>query len=307
MITFIRDVLRRIKNRLRSYYHKLKLDREFKYFLSSGEKGIVETSRSPKIILSLTSYPPRIPRIHYVILTLLRQTLKPDMVILWLAKEQFPNGNNDLPSKLLTMQDYGLTIRYTHDIKSYKKLIPAISEFLDDIIVTTDDDVLYDPEMLERLYRSYEKNPGCVHGHRGHRITVEADGELKKYVDWGMEAGSGSKFMNFLTGIGGILYPPHHLHDDVIDERIFMEIAPSADDIWFWAMAVLKGTKACIVLDNILPASNPLVDYEKIIGIGALWTINGPGGQNDIQLNRVLERYPIIEEKLKQELKESNA
>lgn len=56
------------------------------------------------VIISLTSYPARIDTIHLTIMTLLNQTMKPRKVMLWLAKEQFPNGGKDLPQKLLKLK-----------------------------------------------------------------------------------------------------------------------------------------------------------------------------------------------------------
>jgi len=286
------------------YRHKTdwkKLEREFEQFMAGEEKGIAETSRTPKIIVSLTSYPPRISRIHYTLFTLLRQSLKPDKVVLWLGEEQFPNRNNDLTTELLALLTRGLEIRYTRDIKSYKKLIPALAEFPDDIIVTTDDDVLYDPMMLENLYCSYELNEGYVHAHRGHQVSLHSQRQLKKYSNWKTCAGNSvGDFRNFFTGIGGVLYPPQSLYRDVGNESLFMELSPTADDIWFWAMAVLHGTKICIVENNLHPSPNQPPAYEAIIGMSGLGATNVFGGQNDVQLKRVMEQYPVIEKRLRQ-------
>lgn len=47
--------------------------------------------RNEKIIVSLTSFPGRIHLVHKTIQTILLQSVKPDLIELWLAKEQFPN------------------------------------------------------------------------------------------------------------------------------------------------------------------------------------------------------------------------
>ena len=74
------------------------------------------------IIVSLTSYPPRIQYVYITIKSLLKQTLKPNIIILWLAKSEFPNKNNDLPNTLLSLRKYRLKIEYyEQNIKSYKK------------------------------------------------------------------------------------------------------------------------------------------------------------------------------------------
>ena len=97
--------------------------------------GIVESERNPKIIVSLTSFPERMKDIHYTIYSLLNQSLKPDAVVLWLAKEQFPNLEKDIPQSVLNLCNNGLCIKWTHDTRPYKKLIPSLKEYPNDIII----------------------------------------------------------------------------------------------------------------------------------------------------------------------------
>ncbi len=49
-----------------------------------------------------------------------------------------------------------------------------------------------------------------------------------------------------------------------------MELCPYGDDLWFWAMAVLNGTKINVVRDNLKMQSS-FVDTAKS---GALWIEN---------------------------------
>ena len=51
------------------------------------------------------------------------------------------------------------------------------------------------------------------------------------------------KFGDVQTGVGGVLYPPHSLKTEMIDCKIFREMDPTVDDIWFWAAAVENGSK----------------------------------------------------------------
>ena len=43
------------------------------------------------------------------------------------------------------------------------------------------------------------------------------------------------------TGVGGVLYPPHSLKADMMDVELFTKLAPSTDDIWFWAAGAANG------------------------------------------------------------------
>jgi len=278
--------------------NKEKISYEIERFNSLGimpksEKGGV------KLIVTLTSYPDRMYDIHYSVYSLLKQSKKPDMVILYLAEEQFPNKEADLPQKLLKFKENGLTIKWCKDLKSYKKLIPALKEFPNDIIVTADDDIFYPENWLLKLYEAYLKNPEFIHAHRVHKITFE-DGKIRPYTSWkGCINDNSADFINFPTTGGGVLYPPKSLSPDVLNEELFLNLAPNADDIWFFAMAVLNNTKIKVVHNPVsrIKQVNPKRDLgfydENTLYISG----NGTGG-NDIQLNNILEHYPSIKDRI---------
>ena len=245
------------------------------------------------VVISLTSYPARIRTVHQTIETLLNQSIKADKVVLWLAKEQFLNKEKDLPPQLLELTKRGLEIEWCHDIKSFKKLVPALKKYSESIIVTADDDVLYSADWLKRLLVSYVKDPQYIHCHRAHYMSFEKR-QLKPYNKWYQSLTSSCiSYNNFLTGGGGALFPPHCLAGDVVDEETFMRLCPQADDIWFWAMAVKNNMPIKVVENNI--AELTFVDDTQE---QALWHSNVTQGGNDVQLKNVLEAYPEILEKL---------
>ena len=112
-----------------------KLIKEFKDF------GVSDTPN--ELIVSLTSFPQRMYEIHYTIYSLLNQTVKPEKLLLWLAKEQFPNLEKDIPESVLALQKNGLTICWTENTYSYKKLVPTIEKYPNHTIITADDDIFY--------------------------------------------------------------------------------------------------------------------------------------------------------------------
>ena len=60
------------------------------------------------VIVSLTSYPPRIKTVHLTIESLLMQTQRVKKILLWLSPEEFPNKEDDLPSELLNLLETAL-------------------------------------------------------------------------------------------------------------------------------------------------------------------------------------------------------
>ncbi len=251
------------------------------------------SGRSPRIIVSLTSFPARMNSIHTCLYSLLTQTLKPDKVILWLAEENFPNREKDIPERVLNLQKNGLTIRWCGDTRSYKKLIPALTEFSDEIIITADDDVIYSDQWAEKLYCSYVKYPQDIHTHRITRFEFD-----EKWQTAGKEAYKNGSYLNKLVGVGGVLYPPNSLYKDILNEKLFSKLAPTNDDQWFWFQAVLNNVKIRVVENN----ETDLIYTEDSQDVG-LFNINDHGPNLFWKdFDRLREYYPEVEKKLLAEL-----
>lgn len=237
------------------------------------EKAISENkNKDRQIIVSLTSFPGRINLVHKTLFSIMNQSYKPNMIILWLSEEQFPNKEKDLPSTLINLKKYGLSIMWVkNDIKSYKKLIPALERFRDEIIITADDDLYYPKYWIERLVSSYKKHPEDIHCHLITRIKCENKKintvkREKIYINK-------PSFNNKLLGGSGTLYPPNSLHCEVTNEKLFMKLAPTSDDIWFWAMALKNGTKIRWIENSM----KKLYYTENSQETDCLWKINDQG------------------------------
>ena len=267
-----------------------------------NETGLNLEKRDKKIIISLTSFPERIYDIHFCIYSLLTQDLKPDMVILWLAEEQFPNKEDDLTEDLLKLKNNGLTIKWCHDIKPYKKLIPVLKEYPDDYIITVDDDIFYHKDWLKNMWNQYKKSPNTIIASRARKISLDSDGFVNKYHKWKLIDGkTESSFLNFPTGAGGVLYFPNSLCGQVFDESSFMELCPAGDDIWFWAMAVLNKTKITVIDKPITSLTYINVARESgILNELTLWNSN-KDGKNDIQMQNLINKFPNILKIIKNE------
>ena len=301
---FKRDILFTYENGI----NKEKVSCEIEKYFKATESGVINEKREPEIILSLTSYPARMYDIHYTIYSLLTQTLKPNKIILYLGEDKFPNRDKDLPKNLLEFTKYGLEIRYTKDLKSFTKLIPALKEYPNSIIITADDDIFYPQNWLDKLYNCWKNNKDCVVCHRAHKVEID-NMKIAPYYKWKKcITENKSSFYNFFTGVGGVLYPPNCFYKDIDNEELFMKLAPNADDIWFWAMAVLNDTKRKQVnnyqMDILL--INPARE-RNIINESCLWKINcvNSNNQNQIQLDNVINYYPQIMEKLLEEEKQN--
>ena len=201
---------------------------------------------SRRLIVSLTSFPARIAFVPRVIDCLLAQTRPADGIVLYLSEDQFPARDADLPGALSEKASAGqLRIRWVSgDLKPHKKYFYAFREYPEDIIVTVDDDVLYDRKLLENLWASHLQYPDAVVAGRTHLITLDPDSRPRPYAAWlrrvmGFEEGPSMQL--FAVGIGGVLYDPKWFPEELFNETVIRDTCLLADDLWLKTMEAAAG------------------------------------------------------------------
>ena len=261
---------------------------------------------TPKVIVSLTSFPAAIHLVPAAVRSILEGTVTPDRIVLYLAEPQFTESILPAEIEELKGANPSFEVRWTErDIRSYKKLVPALADFPDDIIITIDDDLVFERKMVELLLKRHRKYPDSIVGHRVRRIETGEDGHLKPYRKWKrfkewrfLTRPLGPCFRNLMTGGSGGLYPPHSLDAGMLDPDLFMSMAPTVDDIWFWAAAVAAGTKTTPVPFGCWK----MHEQEKPAEI-ALSSVNLRSGidTNRLTVEAILEKYPTIRRRLEEE------
>lgn len=261
--------------------------------LSSTALGInKEKYCDHNIIVSLTTYGKRYNEVHLTIESIMEQTMKANRIILWL---DYGLQKQSLPKALEKLKERGLEIMYCEDIRSYKKLIPTLKLCPQDAIITIDDDLIYEIDLLENLIMSYLSNPSYIYCHRFHKMRMNKNGVLLPYSQWEHCCNKlEPNILNFPTTGGGTLFPPNSLDAEVFNREVFMSICEHADDVWFKAMALKKGTlvKGCYSHsktgeDYIL---NPNVQDVALTNIN----VYGPS-LNNKQIHAVFEMYNLYE------------
>lgn len=246
------------------------------------------------IIVSLTSYGIRVEdTLPYTLYSLLKQTRMPNRIVVWLDNANW--SDDKLPEMLQRMKSFGIEFYYVKDIRSYKKLIPALIMFPDNVIITVDDDLYYNNHIVEWLLDAYYKSDKqSVFGSWAFQAKSE-NGRYMPYSQWKENINRKEDPDYSLIGCGGILYPPHIFDGEILKEQLFMEMAPTADDIWFWVMekrqsiAVRLIPQACYGLHvevNRIDRWDPNRE-------GSLYYINEINGKNDEQFIRLINNYSI--------------
>ena len=262
------------------YYIKVRL---YKYYLKRVK---IDHNLKSELIVSLTSYPARYKTLHLTLKSILMQNIKVDKVILWVSHEDFTS----LPGNVLDLQKYGLTIYKTDDIKSYKKIIPALKKYPFSAIITLDDDLYYPHNLVKKLVETAHTNPGMVIANRTHVIQYNYRGEIKPYHLWQSCAYNNlNPSNNFPTGVGGVLYPPNSLHPDVVNAEIFMKLAPRADDVWLYWMT--RKNNRCIINTGYVFS---YISWPQTQNVGLFITNTSDNElNNDAQISHMINYYGL--------------
>jgi hypothetical protein len=269
-----------IKAGVNELYFRMKLQADWIRYGSKYKKSACSLRK--EVCVSLTSYPARFGTLHLTLKSLLTQSVQPKEIILWIAHDEMKL----LPKKVLALQQYGLSIKGSEDLKSYTKLIPFLREKRNTPVATADDDVYYWRDWLKELILAQVPGKAEIVCHRMHRIRLSQEGVPLPYKAWEYEsAATENSIFNFPTGVLGVLYPPNIFHTEVLDMQTALDLCPLGDDIWFYWMARLNKAPIRRV------KKSPSIYCWRSSRDVALSIKNTRDGFNDVQIASMVRRY----------------
>jgi len=230
-------------------------------------------------VVSLTSHARRLEHCHVAIEAIGSGRLRPSRIVLWITDAQ---AYARMPASLRRLQARGLEVRMTREYGPHTKYWACIEagESIDQPLVTADDDALYSGGWLADLWTAWKARPHLIHAHRARRMTVFGQ-ELTPYLSWPFASDSRPSHANFITGVGGVIYPPPFLAFLAQGGTAFTDCCPTADDIWLTVNAIRAGIEVAQVGDEA---------YEPLLVPGSqetrLYSINVLQGRNQTQLRR---------------------
>ena len=242
----------------------------------------------PKVVVSLTSFPYRFKRLHLCLESLLRQTVKPDVICLWLAEDEI--AGIELPKTLSIQEQRGVTIKFCKEnLRPYNKLLHSIKEFPTAAIVTVDDDTIYKRDLLAQLLYAHERHPMEIIANMPVVMKKSANKKLQPHKEWEYCTREMEGNQLFPIGSAGVLYPPNALSEEVHNTKVLKELSPHHDDAWFKAMSLIQNTKVRGIAHKPYNASHRIWGTQKI----ALWRINTTDGTDDEQLKKIFDHYNL--------------
>lgn len=236
-------------------------------------------------LISLTSHGKRLRTVHYTIESLAKGAVKAP-IELWLDPEDY---DAEWPAPLQRLAARGLRIRRSDGhYGPHTKYWGAFREVVGTgtTVVTVDDDMIYPVWFLQRLLYVAALRDDIVVAYRAHRIELR-DGALLPYVKWSACNSCAPSVLHFATGVSGVLYPPSLIDYVVRQGDVFMQLCPTADDVWLHACELRSHHRVRQAYAQ--PRAFALVPAFRLTG---LVRGNLTGG-NDQQINRVYTAQDI--------------
>lgn len=279
----MRLILKIIKKIIKYFFQRI-----YFFFLLFTIKSLNKSDY--RLVVSLRSQPSRIKNCWIAILSILNQDFQNYKIILVLSSQEF--SSRKLPWTLIVLQKKGLEILWiTENLKSYNKLIHVRIKFPLSKIVTFDDDIVYERWRLKILYKKSLKSPRAIIGYRGKKLKKSKNKIINEYLSWNEEATTKTFSEDtFLTGCGGILYPPNRAFDSLVkDFKLAKELAPTADDIFFW------GVSYYLKIKRISLGFHFIEDIVELRKSARLCDKNNSqlNNKNDIALKKVTSYFDI--------------
>lgn len=189
-----------------------------------------------KPIVTLTTISGRLERVAKTIETILKQTLLPHSVNLYISEEPYliDQGISSADDNLRRIHDLGANIYYVKNTGPYRKQCPLIYQLhasgADPMtpFITIDDDVIY-PENIVEMLMAEASRTNAVVSHRGRQITF-GNGWYSAYDEF-VAPKEKCSLLNIGTGRNGIAYRLKYFPINYAD-FVGPVIAPTADDLW---------------------------------------------------------------------------
>ena len=193
------------------------------------------------IICSLTTLKGRDCFAYKTINSLINQTIKPDLIILYYQGEE-----SEIDQKISDINCDYFSIRYlSSKYKSYSKFYYALKDYPNDIIILCDDDIVYNIDYIKNLYEFHLKHNDIIICNAYHEIICNNN----SYIHNGCTKSNYiiSNSIKPLSGWGTLIPSNYYNIDDIklIDD--FVINVPTDDESWIFYINKLKQKNVCCI------------------------------------------------------------
>lgn len=285
----MRDLFKKAWHCVYNSIHELRSEiKIFKVRIEPIRFGVNKQLRETPIIVSMTSYDKRFSTLNICIKSLLRQTYKPDRIILYLAEKD----RRALTKEIISLKKFGLEIIYVdEDLRPHKKYYYAMKDNPDAIVITVDDDCIYSPKLIEYLIKTNKIFPNAITAARARKIEADKNGFLA-YNKWNLATISNKPSDQLIaTGVGGVLYPPHLLDPNLLLNKSEIKKYIQVDDLWLKTVEILNHVPT-VVCDKRIDEKRIEIPSAQSIG---LTQTNVLKNENDLYWSKLDKEYNLFD------------
>lgn len=199
------------------------------------------------------------------------QTIKPNKCYIFLSVEPFLLDTG-FHNKIITntklnnfiLENSMFEIRWVENEGSYRKLIPLLKEKWNDdcLIITIDDDTVYDNRLIENYVNDYMIYDCCIN-YRG--FTLKSN-NLENITYNNRNILEKINLYNFFTGKGGVLYHPKFFKNTnnlIFNKELYLKEFSKCDDIWFNFIRIANNVNCYIDTKKYMLKDN--TDYNNCL------------------------------------------
>lgn len=134
----------------------------------------------------------------------------------------------------------------------------------DDLIVTADDDIFYGRDWLSGLLAAYEDAGGKPVAARVRTKRINFLGKKTSYLLWNLINQPKTVQDDFIVTFGGgvVLTRAMFREQDIADDA-FLQVAPTADDLWYSKLLQLNRTNV-VVVPSLLDELNFVIHNDGL-------------------------------------------
>ena len=288
------------KAKIKRYFYLRRLRREDsarnaqfrEQILKIDRRLLPEVENGQNLTVSLTSHGKRVADfVPYAIWSILQQTKLPNRIVLNIDETKWNNEN--LPELIKKLQVAGLEVNFCEDLGPHTKLLPALQKYPNDVIVTIDDDIIYEHDAIANLWEEYiVSDKKTVICRSGRVVCRDGDNNYLPYSKWKSTKDYKDGEIISPYGVSGVLYPPHIFSKEIFNKSIFRKYCKGADDIWFTIMEIKEGIQVVCISTGIwygVPIDRVNEFSENYSD--ALHFTNDGLRKNDEQLKNLVDLY----------------
>lgn len=243
--------------------------------------------KSIDLIVSMTSFKKRINKTWISVVSIFLQVTKPNRIILWLSIDEF-SSIKQVPLLLKFLMRYGLEIKFCNsNYLGHKKYIHLEHNMINSIIITVDDDIIYNKYLISTLLDYHHNNANSICCSLAYVVKINDLG-FEPYSYWPPALQNQYDNYVFPVGAGGVLYPPDFFKNFLFEFAVINDICLYADDIWLFVVSRYIGYKSLKVPFH--SSYLPLIYLNN----STLYQSNVINKKNDIQLNNVYNYFKNV-------------